>query len=305
MHAAGWALARRQHWVITRPQLIALGFTSSGIEHRIAAGRLHRVHQGVYAVGRRDLTREGHFMAAVLACGDGATLSHDSAAELYEIRRRHRGPIHVSVPYGRAPRRPGVEVHRRTNVKPTRRSGIPVTSVIDTLVDQAPRLSAPQLERAVNEAVNRGLTDPDRLRRAVGAMARRRGTRALAKLLDRDTFTVTDSRLEQRLVPIARAAGLPRPQTQVYQGQSRVDFFWPELALIVEADSLRYHRTPSQQAADVLRDQMHAAAELTPLRFTHWQIFHDPAHVRTILERVAQRLRAERRPATGLTDHRT
>ena len=115
---------------------------------------------------------------------------------------------------------------------------------------------------------------------------------ALVRLLDRDTFVVTDSRLEQRFVPIARAAGLPKPLTQRHLEGARVDFYWPELRLIVEADSLRFHRTPSQQAADALRNQRHAAAGLTPLRFTHWQIFHDSEHLRNTLAAVAARLAA-------------
>jgi very-short-patch-repair endonuclease len=294
MRAAAWALARRQHWVIMRRQLIALGFTARAIEHRLADGRLHRVHAGVYAVGRPTLTREGYFMAAVLACGEAAALSHQSAAELYEIRPRRHGPIEVSVPAGGTkPRRPGIEVHRRTSIdNSTRRNGIPVTGPVDTLVDIALHLSEAQLERAVNEAVNRDLTDPDRLRAALTGMSPRPGMRVLARLLDRDTYEVTDTRLEQRLLRIAREAGLRRPQTQRHLGAGRVDFYWPELGLIVEADSLRYHRTPAQQAADRLRDQRHAALGLTTLRFTHWQVFRQPAHLRATLAAVAHRLAA-------------
>src|SRR3954447_24852150 len=91
-----WELSRRQHWAITRVQLLGLGFTVAEIKHRIEEGRLIPVHAGVYAVGRPTLTREGSFLAAVLACGEGTALSHDSAAELWEIRPVHRGPIHVS-----------------------------------------------------------------------------------------------------------------------------------------------------------------------------------------------------------------
>jgi very-short-patch-repair endonuclease len=289
-----WGLARRQHWVVTRRQLLDLGFTRDEIGNRIRDGRLHPVHAGVYAVGRPTLTREGYFIAAVLACGLDAVLSHDSAAELWEIRPRHRGPIHVSVPLARTPRRPGIKVHRRVNTDATKCEGIPVTSPIDTIVDLATRLSEAQLERAVNEAANRDLTDPEALREALHTMPYRPGARVLARLLDKRTYQVTDSRLEQQFLRLARAAGLPKPQTQVYPGESRVDFYWRELGLIVEADSLRYHRTPAQQAADRLRDQRHAAAGLTSLRFTHWQIFHEPDHVTAILTAVAGRLAGQR-----------
>jgi very-short-patch-repair endonuclease len=287
------ALARRQHWVITRAQLLAVGYTEAAIDHRIRKGRLHPIYPGVFAVDRRALPPDGYFMAAVLASGSGAALSDDSAGELYGIRPRHRSPIHVSV-IGRQPRRRGIKVHRRSGFKVVRHRGIPVTSIIDTLVDLATTLDDDELERAVNEAVNRNLTDPERLRRAVAAMRHRPGARTLARLLDRGTYAVTESRLEQRFLRVAREAGLPKPQTQRHLEGGRVDFFWPALGLIVEADSLRYHRTPAQQAADVLRDQKHAGAELTPLRFTHWQIFFDAAHVQTILVRVTERLAGER-----------
>jgi very-short-patch-repair endonuclease len=286
-----WRLARRQRWVITRRQLIALGFTLPEIRHRIDIGRLHPIHTGVYAVGRRELTREGYFIAAVLACGLDAALSHDSSAEHWEIRPRHRGPIHVSLPAGATnPRRPGVNAHRRVNMETTLRKRIPVTTPACTIVDIAPGLTEEQLERTVNEAANRDLVDPEGLVRAVARMPGRRGARKVIRLLDRHTYVVTDTRLEQRMLRIVREAGLPVPETQRHQEGGRVDFYWPGLGLIVEADSLRFHRTPAQQAADRLRDQQHTAAGLTTLRFTHWQVFHDPEHVRSILARVAQRL---------------
>ena len=163
-HQSAQSLVRRQHWVIARRQLLALGCTKDWIKHAVAAKRLFPIHVGVYAVGRRELTQEGYFIAAVLACGENAFLSHESAATSH-------------------PRRPGIKVHRR-------------------------RLDGPHLERAVNEAINKDLTDPEKLQKAVTSGK-------LCQLLDRDTFTVTDTELEQRLVPIARAAGLPKALTQV------------------------------------------------------------------------------------------
>jgi very-short-patch-repair endonuclease len=285
---AAWRLARRQHWVITRRQLLALGYSEEAIDHRLANGRLHAIHAGIYAAGRRALTREGHFVAAVLACGEDALLSHESAAEHYGIRTRRAGPIHVTVPPDAHPRRPGIKVHRRAGLTPMLRDGIPLTNIVDTLVDIAPRLSDAQLERTINEAVNRDLTDPDRLRAALPR--RRPGVCRVAKLLDRDTYVTTDSIIEQRVLRIARRAGLPKPEAQRRLGGGRVDFVWPELRLIVEADSLRYHRTPMQQKADRLRDQQHAAAGFVTLRFTHHQITFEPDHVERTLRAVAQGL---------------
>jgi very-short-patch-repair endonuclease len=108
-------------------------------------------------------------------------------------------------------------------------------------------------------------------------------------MLERDAFTLTDSELEQLLLPIARAAGLPEPLTQVYVNGYRVDFYWPELRIVVEADSLRFHRTPAQQRRDAERDQAHHMAGLIPLRFTHAQIAYEPRYVRRVLETVVAR----------------
>lgn len=214
-------------------------------------------------------------------------LSHESAAELWEIRRT-RGSIEVSVSALRNPRRRGIRVHRRAAMPgTTRRHGIPVTTPTATLVDLSPRLDDEQLERAVNEAINRDLTDPDRLRAALDGM---RGASRLARLLDRHTFQMSDSILEQRFLAIVRRAGLPLPWTQAHVNGFRVDFFWPELGLVVEADGLRFHRTPAQQAADTRRDHAHLAAGLTPLRFTHGQIYFEARETAATLASVAARL---------------
>ena len=114
----------------------------------------------------------------------------------------------------------------------------------------------------------------------------------LRSLLDRRTFTLTDSKLERRFLPIARAAGLARPLTRQHVNGFRVDFFWPELRLVVETDGLRYHRTAARQARDLLRDQVHHAAGFTPLRFTHAQVAFEPEHVRRTLIDVVQVIRA-------------
>lgn len=293
MAREAWALAGAQHWVITRRQLLAIGYTSRAIEMRIAKGRLHPVHAGVYAVGRASLTREGQFAAAVLAFDDRAALSDHSAAEHWSMLPGPLAPIHVSMPAASRGRHPGIRVHRRTAFEVTRHIGIPVTTAVCTIVQLASTgMSDGRLERVMNEAVNRDLTDPERLRDAADGMPHRHGARRVLRLLDRDTYAVTDSRLEQRLLRIIRAAGLPKPATQVRREGGRVDFLWPDLGLVVEADSLRFHRTPAQQRADRLRDQEHAAAGLTTLRFTHWQIFFDADHVAATLVAVVGRLAA-------------
>src|SRR3954452_2924322 len=290
-----WRLARRQHGVVARRQLLELGFTDEAIKHRLRNGRLHRVYPGVYAVGRPELTQQGKWMAAVLACGNGAVLSHLSAAVLWGIRPREGIQIEVSVPGRRTPRRPGIRIHRRAALiakDVTTHKGIPVTSPACTLIDMTPRLNDGQREAAVNEADKLDLIDPERLRRELDDRPGRPGTRPLRKVLDRHTFVLTTSELERLFLPIARKAGLPKPETQAHVNGHTVDFWWPDLELVVETDGLRYHRTPAQQARGILRDQAHAAAGLTPLRFPHYQVAFDKPYVEAMLRAVAARLAA-------------
>jgi very-short-patch-repair endonuclease len=286
-----WDLAVAQHGVVGLRQLSELGFTLRAVKHRVAIGRLHPVHRGVYAVGRRDLTRHGEWMAAILACGEGAALSHDSAASLWGLSRERGATVHVSVARSADPRHDGIVVHRRLALPAadlTRRESIPVTTPVRTLIDLGTRLPPWELEAAVNEADKLDLVDTDSLRAAVDDRRGQRGVGPLREILDRGEFVLTDSELERRFLPIARRAGLPNPRTQEHVNGFRVDFYWPDLGLVVETDGLRYHRTPSQQARDRVRDQAHVAAGLVSLRFTHWQVSCDPAHVERTLRRVAR-----------------
>ena len=286
-------IAARQHGLITRTQLLALSLHRRSIQHRVRAGRLHVIRHGVYGVGSPRLDRTGEWMAAILACGSGAVLSHASAAALWGVRAVRSGPIHVSVPAPRRPRQPRVIVHRRARLEDrdvTTRAGIPVTSIVLTLVDLAAESGRAELETAVNEADKLDLIDPEALRAALPRFAGRPGVMALRRLLDRDSFTLTDSELERLFLPIARRAGLSRPRTQERVNGFRVDFYWPDLGLVVETDGLRYHRTPGEQARDRRRDQAHAAAGLVALRFTRAQMRFEPNYVEAILARVAGRL---------------
>jgi very-short-patch-repair endonuclease len=281
--------------VVTRQQLLELGLTADAINHRRWRVRLHPVWRGVYALGRPELTRIGLWMAAVLACGPDAVLSHKTAAALWGIRPDRRTEIEVTVPALSRRRRPGITVHRRslTAQETTVRHGIPVTTPAVTIVDIAPGLTRHELEAAINEADKLDLIDPEALRDAAGRLGPRRGARAVRTVLDYRTFTMTDSQTEQRFLPIARRAGLSLPQTQVYVNDFKVDFYWPDLGLVVETDGLRYHRTPAEQARDRLRDQTHTAAGLTCLRFTRAQVRFEPAHVGAVLSSVAGRRRAQ------------
>ncbi|HEV7770590.1 MAG TPA: type IV toxin-antitoxin system AbiEi family antitoxin domain-containing protein [Solirubrobacterales bacterium] len=288
-----WRLAAQQHWVITRGQLMALGFGRRAIQRRVARGRLHPVMRGVYAVGRPGLTQQGKWMAATLSCGPEALLSHSSAAALWGFGSELGQQVEVSICAAADRRRPGVHAYRRPGIDARDRCehcGIPVTSPVRTLIDLAAILSPMALERAVNEADKRELTDPEELRAALARYPNERGVARLRTLLDRRTFRLSDSDLEILFRPIARRAGLPQPQTKQIVNGFEVDFFWPELGLVVETDGLRYHRTPSQQNRALLRDQTHTVAGLTHLRFSHSQIKYEPKRVQADLAAVARRL---------------
>jgi hypothetical protein len=286
-----WALAGRQHGVVSRKDLLGLDFSAKAIEHRVKLGRLHSVGRGIYAVGWPHMTRERRWMAAVLACGPEAALSHRSAAALWGIEVERRGWVDISVSRRCEHRRPGIRARSRPSLGEDEvvvHNGIPVTSPARTLLDLATELRPLELERAVNDADKHGLIDPEELRASLDAHRGEPGVRALRTLLDRHTFRLSDSDLEVLFRPIAKASGLPPPLTKAVVNGFEVDFFWPALGLVVETDGLRYHRTPAAQARDRLRDQTHTAAGLTQLRFTHHQIKYERPYVGKVLERTAR-----------------
>jgi very-short-patch-repair endonuclease len=316
-----WDLVRRQHGVVTHAQLRELGMSAGAIRHRVASGRLHRVARGVFAVGRPDLDDRGRWMAAVLACGPHTLLSHRSAAALLGVRKARQGPVEVVVPAHLPRRCPGVRVHRRSGgwagggggasssrdpdgyerygtdpLRPGLVDEIPVTGPAVLLVDLAGCLPTGQLEAAINEADHLDLIDPEALRAAIDGLPYRPGVRRLRTLLDTASRALTTTALERSLLPLAEAAGLPLPETQAHLGGHRVDFYWAELGLVVETDSLRYHRTAFKQAADKRRDNAHAGSGLTTLRFSHGQVLHEPGYVSAELRTVARRL-SSRQPA--------
>jgi very-short-patch-repair endonuclease len=290
-----WALVKRQHGVVAHGQLRHLGLHRSSIRWRVSSGRLHPVRCGVYAVGRPEISPHGRWMAALLACGPGAVLSHSSAAALWGFGSEQRGVIEVSLPPGSRRRRRGIRAHRRVMLKTaetTEHEGVPVTAPIRTLIDQATRLAPARLERAVNEADKLDRVRADVLYAALDAHRGEPGVGQLRRLLDPVHFRLSDSDLERKMRGVAKRAGLPVPETKSWVNEYEVDFFWCELGIVVEADGLRYHRTASQQRRGLERDQAHIAAGLWPLRFSHWQIARESAYVRKILRQVAARAQA-------------
>jgi very-short-patch-repair endonuclease len=282
-----WALADAQYGVVTHEQLHDLGYGDEAIKHRIRRGRLHRIYRGVYVVGRKELSQEGKWMAAVLACGDDAALSHDSAAGLWRMTREPAAPIHVSV-LGDRRSRGDIEVHPRPELHMTTHKGIRVTTPAQTLIDLARTWSQSDVEQAIGEAEFRRLISLRALR-AAAAKAGNRGA-ALRRIIDRVTFRVTQSELEREFLRLLERAKLPVPETQRRFGKYRVDFYWPELRLVVEADGGNFHRTTAQQAADRRRDQEHIRAGRTPMRITHGQVFFEADALVDLLVDVFQRL---------------
>jgi very-short-patch-repair endonuclease len=232
-------------------------------------------------------------MVGVLACGDGAALSHRSAAALWGIGKEQSGTIDVSVRRRCELRRPGLRIRGRPSLRVEDivvRDSIPVTSIVRTLVDLAAELPLLKVERSVNEADKLDLIDPDGLRSALDDYAGEPGVKPLRELLDKRTFRLSDSDLEILFRPIAMEAGLPLPLTKQMVNGFEVDFFFPALGLVIETDGLRYHRTPSTQTRDAQRDRAHVLAGMTPLRFTHYEIKYERVRVRSELRRIAATL---------------
>jgi very-short-patch-repair endonuclease len=289
-----WELAWKQHGTVARRQLLAIGFTDMAVRHALTTGRLHRTEwRGVYVVGRPELTQYGRLMGAVL-CFQPAVLSHETAGGLWRIWKPRGEEIHLSVPaVGRRRDRKGVVVHRRAVLERrhiTRERGIPVTTPLRTVIDLSAGCNGHQAERLINQVDARNLLRFDTLRDGLEDYRGQVGVRLLLNVLDRDSFVLTESDLERLFIPLARKAGLPKPQSQRRFGKHRVDFYWPDLNLVVECDGLRYHRTPLEQRKDRERDHAHLLAGRTSVRFTHDHVAHDPEYVVATLEQV--RLRA-------------
>jgi very-short-patch-repair endonuclease len=278
------ALAERQHGVVATRQLASLGLPQRAVSHRVAAGRLHRVHRGVYAVGHSVLTVNGRRMAAVLAGGPGAVLSHASAAALWEIRPSAAARIDVSVrtPGGRA-KRPGLRIHRTPTLRAdeiTEHQGIRVTTPARTLLDLAATLSRRALERALDEAEIKELYDLASLDAMARTHAGERGAAQLTQALAHDGEpTLTDSELEELMRALCDEHHLPRPKQQAWVAGLRVDFFFAAARLVVETDGYRYHRTRRAFERDRERDAILARAGYRTLRFTHRQMTRRPAEV--------------------------
>jgi very-short-patch-repair endonuclease/predicted transcriptional regulator of viral defense system len=268
------ALAARRHGVVTTEDLAAAGVGPRGIAQRVADGRLRRLHRGVFLVGPLigPLTHE---MAAVIACGPGAVLSHRSAAALWRIRPAWHGPIEITVA-GTQPRtRRGIHVHRSGALEATSREGVPVTAPARTLLDIAALVTTRDLGRAVEQAQVLRLVTPHALWSQVGRG--RRGAASLRAVLEaRLEPSLTRSEAEALLLELIRSAGLPAPETNAHLLGHEVDFLWRAAKLVVEVDGFAYHSTREAFERDRRRDARLQAAGYRVVRFTYRQIVSDP-----------------------------
>ena len=278
-------LAARQGGVVSHPQLRALGVSAAAIHRRVRAGRLHPRYRGVYAVGHAALNVTGLRWAAVLAYGPDGVISHASAGAAWAVRRSAAERIDVTVGSGGRMRRAGVRLHR-TRVMPadevTRLAGLPITTPARTVLDLAASgLRGRKLESALDRAHLRGLLDFADLVRLLERYPTRRGSPALRELLSRympDAFDVR-SELEDLVLELCDARGLPRPQTNVVvEGKVR-DFYWPRARLVVEADSYGWHRGPSALNDDRERDVTLTLSGHLFMRFTAEQVKHRRRYV--------------------------
>lgn len=286
--------------MITLFQLLSLGLSKAAVAKRAKDGRLFRVHRGVYAVGRPHLTQHGRWMAAVLAYGPRAVLSHRSAAALHGLRPDNRAKADVTVPGRSATSRAGIDVHTSLTLiaaDVTTVDGIPCTTVARTLVDLGDHVDRQSVERAVSQAEVLGVFDG----RAVdGALARagpRRGVGTLgAVLANYREPTLTRTQLEERFLALCRKASLPSPAVNAWVTLDhgiayQADFLWRTERLIVETDSRAFHSHREAFENDRLRDQRLTVVGFTVVRFTWRQIARDPAGVAATVARLLARSR--------------
>jgi hypothetical protein len=276
-------LATKQHGVVAHRQLIRIGFATDAIDYRLAAGRLHRVHKGVYAVGRPSLEVHGRWMAAVLACGRGAMLSHLDAAALWDLLPITGREIHVTARRSRSGA-PGIRVHRVRALHAEDRAridGIPVTSLARTLLDSA-EVRPDQLERAFEEAERRRVLDVRAIERLCARANGRRGVRPLRGMIASEATPGTSdtrSELERRLLGLCMETELPLPAMNVMVEGFEVDAFWPSARLAVELDGFEFHRTRAAFERDRKRDAALQLAGHRIIRLTHRRMEHEPVTV--------------------------
>ena len=288
-------LAERQHNLVSLAQLQFLGLSPSGVRQRVATGRLTRIHRGVYAVGHGRLTLRGHWMAAVLAYGQDAALSHRSGGALHGVRPDNRPKSDVTVPGRSARSRPRIDVHASTTLTAadvTTIDGIPCTSLARTLLDLAEVVDRRGVERAINQAEVLRIFDLRAVEEVLSRATGRRGAGVLKSVLaEYGGPTLTDRELEERFLALCRAARLPQPEVNEWitldDGIAyKIDFLWRRERLAVETDGWGSHGTRQAFENDRRRDRLLSLAGWTVVRFTWRDVEREPDEMTTTLARL-------------------
>lgn len=285
-------LGSTQHGVVAVWQLLELGFSRREIAVRVESRRFHRVYRGVYALGHPARTAEALEMAAVLACGPQAVLSHWTAAARWALIRSVHGPVHVIAPSDRKAQR-GMRPHT-SPLHPhdrTRRDGIPITTVPRTLLDLSAVANERLVRRAVNQADRKGWLNRRVMAELLERNPRRKGTKQLRAVIAgvNPTTRRTRSDLEVAFMVLCKAHHLPEPVANTQVAGIEVDMHWPGTNLIVELDCYEYHRTPQEFENDRRRDAHLKRNGYDVLRVTDVWLDSDPEDVaqtvRTLLTR--------------------
>lgn len=266
-------IARQQHGVVTRAQLLDAGISRREIERRLGKGVLLREFRGTYRVGHRAASVEARYMAAVLACGDGAVLSGRAAGHLLRLLKGSPPPPEVTAPTERCI--VGIRVHRSRRRQAATFRGIPVTTVAQTLVDLAGDLGESDLARACHEAGVLHHTTPAQVEAVLTRYPNSPGAGRLRRVM-RGEVRVTLSTLERRFLAVLRDARLPLPSTNRPAGGRRVDCRWPEQRLTVELDSYGYHGSRHAWEQDRRREREAHARGDDFRRYTHGDVFEHP-----------------------------
>jgi very-short-patch-repair endonuclease len=277
--------------------LHVLGVDDNAIAYRVRVGRLHRLHRGVYAVGHTVLTGRGRWMAAVLAAGPEAVLSHAAAGALWGLRPSAAVVVDVTVPgTGGRRKRKGLRIHRARTLETTTHEGIPVTTPARTVLDLAAVLQRRPLERVLDQAENARLTEVASLVALGRAHPGHRGAGRLMAILDTHApgTTLTRSELEERFLALCRDHDLPRPLVNHPVAGRERDFVFAAQRLVVETDSWRHHHTREAFEGDRHRDAILLRAGYRTLRVTHRQLTDTPSDVALTLRAA---LAADRRAA--------
>jgi len=274
-------VAARQHAVVTRAQLLQLGMAATTIDHRVRAGRLTLMYRGIYRVGPIASPRT-HLVAAVLACGEGAVVSHSTAGHLCLILRRPGGVPEVTIAGRRRPGPGGVRLHCVQSLRSedvTVRDGVPTTSVARTLLDLAVQLTERRLEAALSEALALAIVDRTAILRVLQGRERAPGAARLHALVTDGDPARTRSEAEERLLTLIRKARLPAPAVNSSVAGFEVDFYWPNERLVVEVDGHAYHGNRKKFESDRRRDAALIAAGLRVMRITWRQLRNEPERV--------------------------